>query len=203
MTLPAAQPRQRIGVFGGAFDPPHNGHALLVQTAVSQLQLDRALVIPTGQAWHKDRALTPALHRLAMARLAFSGMAHVAVDAREIERPGPTFTFDTLTELRGERPDAEFFLLMGQDQWSRFDTWHRAGEVAELAIICVAFRADFPRAQADFGTTVAPPLTIAMPPQDVSSTAIRNAIALHQSLHGLVFDPVARYIEQHHLYKNS
>ena len=194
---------RRMGVFGGAFDPPHQGHVQLLQSAIAQLNLDTVLVIPTGEAWHKERGLTQGLHRLAMARLAFGDLPQVRVDAREIERPGPSYTVDTLTELRAENPGANFYLLMGQDQWVRFGTWRRPEEVAALAIICVAFRADPAWAQADSKADFAPPLSIAMPAVRASSTAIRSAVARHEGIDGLVFAPVARYIEQHHLYQNS
>jgi nicotinate-nucleotide adenylyltransferase len=203
VTQIAPLPKTRIGVFGGAFDPPHLGHALLLQTAVDQLQLDKVVVLPTGQAWHKDRPLTQASHRLAMAELAFADMPAVEVDVREIRRSGPTYTFDTLTELRAENPQAQLHLLMGLDQWARFGSWYRAADIAALAIICVAFRADSSGAPAQNGTHPPPPMSIAMPSMDLSSTAIRSAVARHQSLDGLVFAPVARYIEQHHLYQDT
>lgn len=192
-----------IGVFGGAFDPPHLGHVQLLQSAIAQLKLDTVVVIPTGDAWHKERTLTAAAHRLAMARLAFGHLPQVQVDAREVARSGPSYTVDTLAELHAEYPGSSFFLLMGQDQWTRFESWHRPADVAALAIICVAFRADPSWAQADSAATVAPPLSIAMPAVSASSTAIRNAVARHEGIDGLVFAPVARYIEQHHLYRNS
>ena len=90
-------PAPRIGIFGSAFDPPHNAHVALALAALAQLALDHLLVFPTGQAWHKTRPLSGAAHRLAMARLAFDGMERVSVDDRELRRTGPTYTFDTLT----------------------------------------------------------------------------------------------------------
>lgn len=194
---------RRIGVFGGAFDPPHQGHVQLLQAALRQLALDTVLVIPTGEAWHKNRGLTPALHRLAMAQLAFGDLPQVQVDAREVERTGPSYTVDTLAELHAEHPGCTFYLLMGQDQWARFGTWHQPDTVAALAIICVAFRADPTGAKADSKAKLAPPTSIAMPAVSASSTAIRSAVARHEGIDGLVFAPVARYIEQHHLYQNS
>ena len=200
---PSAAAARRIGVFGGAFDPPHQGHVQLLQSAIAQLNLDTVLVIPTGEAWHKERGLTSVAHRLAMAQLAFGHLPQVQVDAREVARTGPSYTVDTLTELHAEHPGATFYLLMGQDQWSRFRSWRRPDDVAALAIICVAFRADPAWAQADSKATIAPPLSIAMPAVGASSTAIRSAVARHEGIDGLVFAPVARYIEQHHLYQNS
>jgi nicotinate-nucleotide adenylyltransferase len=109
-------PPQRIGVLGGAFDPPHVVHVALAEAACAQLQLDALHVIPTGDAWHKTRTLTAAEHRIAMTRLAFAHIPQAVVDTREIARSGPTYTVDTLRELRAEYPDAQLYLIMGADQ---------------------------------------------------------------------------------------
>jgi nicotinate-nucleotide adenylyltransferase len=196
-------PEPRIGVFGGAFDPPHAAHLRLATTAIETLGLDQLLVIPTGQAWHKERSLSAPQHRLAMAQLAFAGLAQVQVDARELARSGPSYTVETLRELHAERPDATFFLILGQDQWSRFGTWYRADEVAQLAIICVAVRAESAGGGGQNGLQNTPAVALPMSALDLSSTEIRRAAALGQPLDGLVTAPVARYIEQHHLYLNS
>ena len=91
----AGKPR-RIGVFGGAFDPPHNAHVALARAALEQFDLDVLHVIPTGLAWHKSRALSAPEHRLSMARLAFGDIDGVTLDARELQRAGPTYTIETL-----------------------------------------------------------------------------------------------------------
>ena len=96
----------RIGVFGGAFDPPHKGHVVLARAALQELQLDALRIIPTGNAWHKIRSLTPAVHRLAMAQLAFSEIDKVVIDPRETQRSGASYTIDTLRELQSEFPGA-------------------------------------------------------------------------------------------------
>ena len=90
MSTFSSQETQRIGVFGGAFDPPHNAHVALAQAALEQFGLDMLYVIPTGQAWHKARVLSAPEHRLAMTRLAFAGMPRVRVDERELQRAGPS-----------------------------------------------------------------------------------------------------------------
>ena len=131
---------KRIGFFGGAFDPPHNAHLALAQTAIEQLQLDELKIIPTGFAWHKDRPLSAAEHRLKMARLAFSGLERVSVDDREILREGHSYTIDTLEALQAEEPDAAFFLLIGGDQLAAFTRWHRWQDILSRATVCVAER---------------------------------------------------------------
>ena len=142
MNLPASKSPPRIGIFGGAFDPPHNAHVALAEAALAQLGLAELHVIPTGQAWHKSRALTPAQDRLAMTRLAFSGLkGTVVVDSREVLRNGPTYTLDTLHELQREQPGAQLVLIMGADQASALPTWHGWQAILGIAIVSVAYRA--------------------------------------------------------------
>jgi nicotinate-nucleotide adenylyltransferase len=197
---------KRIGVFGGAFDPPHNGHLALAQAAVVQLQLDALHIIPTGQAWHKSRCLTAPVHRLAMARLAFECLAQAVIDGRELARPGPTYTIDTLQELRLLYPDGELFLMLGLDQALTLQTWHRWREIAQLATICVAARADNAGGIGTLDSIL--PLfpglkRLDMPSIAISATDIRSRLARHESVAALVFEPVARYIDTHHLYQSA
>lgn len=194
----------RVGVFGGAFDPPHRGHVSLAQAALEQLQLDVLHAIPTGQAWHKTRDLTASVHRLAMTRLAFEGVDRVRVDAREIARDGPSYTVDTLTELQAAYPQAQLYLLVGEDQAQALPTWHRWQEIVQLAIICVAARADRTGAIGQFDAlkSLLPDMRILkMPPLAISATDIRRRLAHHENVAPLVFEPVARYIDHYHLYQ--
>ena len=107
---------RRVGLFGGAFDPPHSAHRALIEAALTALRLDSLLVLPTGQPWHKQRDVSPVAQRLAMAQLAFADMPQVQVDIREAQRPGATYTVDTLRELHAEQPGTGFFLIIGEDQ---------------------------------------------------------------------------------------
>lgn len=202
--LPA--PR-RVGVFGGAFDPPHKAHRALAQSAIEALSLDELRIIPTGDAWHKTRALSPAADRLAMAQLAFADLPRIVVDERELHRPGPTYTIDTLEALNAEAPDAQLYLIMGEDQFAAFRQWHRWEDIARLAIICIAGRALSTGATAGFDTLPGLPartVRLPMPLMSVSATAIRTRAASAQGaaadLGDVVNDAVARYISLHHLY---
>lgn len=202
MSLPA-----RIGVFGGAFDPPHLAHVALVRSAIEDLQLDEVRVLPTGQAWHKARPLTQAQHRLAMARCAFEGMPQVVVDDREIHRSGPSYTVDTLEELLAEHPGAQLFLLIGEDQRQSLPSWHRVSDIARLAIICAAAR-DGDVAPWNVGhapasaseSLLAGVRPLHMPLMPLSATDIRERLACQQPVTGLVPASVERYIHEHHLY---
>ncbi len=204
----------RVGVFGGAFDPPHRGHRLLAEAALTQLQLDVLHILPTGQAWHKTRPLTPAEHRLALCGLAFGDLRPVRIDPREIQRSGPSYTVETLGEIAREYPGARLFLLMGADQLLAFKRWVRWPEVLDLATLVVAARAD--DASAGSSPDQAPALDLSavdlpferlhMPLTPISATAVRaQAQHIHQPDSAgavLVSEPVARYISQHHLYQN-
>lgn len=205
----AARPagEQRIGVFGGAFDPPHQAHVALARAAVEQFGLDRLHVIPTGQAWHKARMLSAAEHRLAMTRLAFQDEPKVLVDERELQRAGPTFTIDTLEAVQAQNPQARLYLFMGADQFSAFQQWHRWQDILEIAIICIAARAHCAWAEGQFSAYPGRSSRFAvleMPQLPVSATQIRQRIgagAISSSdLAELVSEPVARYISLHRLY---
>jgi nicotinate-nucleotide adenylyltransferase len=196
---------RRIGVFGGAFDPPHRAHRALLETALNELKLDVLHVVPTGDAWHKPRHLTDAAHRLAMVQLAFGDVPGIFVDSREIVRAGPSYTIDTLRQIAAEAPGAELFLIMGADQAAALTSWHEWQAIVQLAIICVAIRAhpsntnDSIEAERLFPKRF---LHLGLPALHVSATQIRSNIANGQPVQTLVSEPVARYIADHHLYQS-
>jgi nicotinate-nucleotide adenylyltransferase len=190
-----AAPRRRIGVFGGAFDPPHLAHEALLRCAVTELALDELRVIPTGQAWHTTRTLTAPEHRLAMAQLAFAQVPKVTVDAQEINRNGPSYTIDTLHGLALSESGAEWFLIMGADQAAALTNWRSWQEILQIATICVADRGDSKKLYpARF-------FHLKMPALAISATQIRAMISAGQSAETLVSKAVARYIATHHLYQ--
>ncbi len=195
---------RKLGMFGGAFDPPHLAHRALAGAALTQLQLDELHILPTGQAWHKARPLTDAGHRLAMSQLAFEGLQGVVLDDREIRRAGPSYTLDTLRELHAEHPEAELYLVMGKDQADVLPSWRNWEEIVRLAIICVADRDMLTGQEVRF----TPPAQMSgrfralqMPVMDISATGIRARVASRQGIAPLVSPAVARYIEQNHLYR--
>ena len=203
---PLAPGPRRVGMFGGAFDPPHAAHHALVEATLRQLQLDRLYVFPTGHAWHKSRVLSPAAHRVAMAQLAFADLPEVVVDGRETLRSGPSYSVDTLRELHAQHPGAELFLVIGQDQAQALPSWHEPDALVQLAIICVAARAVI--------TGIAPAFVapagleprfrqLQFPVLPVSATHIRSLAAAGLALTPLVCVDVARYIVDHHLYQSA
>lgn len=201
-----AGPVHRLGMFGGSFDPPHVAHVALAAAAVEQLALDELRILPTGQAWHKARALTAGADRLAMARQAFAAVPRTVVDGRELQRSGPTYTVDTLRELRTEFPAAELMLVIGADQAEALHSWRESTDIIRLATICIAARARPVPAAAPFDPEKLPGvrwLPVELPPMPVSATEIRERVAVGQEIAELVPPGVARYIEQHHLYRTT
>jgi nicotinate-nucleotide adenylyltransferase len=178
----------------------------LVRAAVTVVELDELRIIPTGNAWHKARPLSPAQHRLAMAQLAFGDLPAVVVDPRETMRYGPSYTVDTLRELNNQWPEVELFVFLGEDQARALPTWRAWQQILQLAIIYVAERGDWNQRKPRF---IAPKLyesrfrPLLMHSMPVSATDIRARVATHQSPVPLVTESVARYIDQHHLYQTT
>ncbi|MBP7452970.1 MAG: nicotinate-nucleotide adenylyltransferase [Ottowia sp.] len=203
-------PLRRVGLFGGAFDPPHDAHLALARTAIDALQLDQLLVVPTGDAWHKSRPLSPATDRLAMCQLAFQSVPQVRVDDRELRREGATYTIDTLTELRAGSPGAELFLLIGADQAAAFHSWRQAQDIVRIAIVTIAGRADSAGAAMPFDSDNPLPglhvpagrvRLLSLPLQSHSATDVRRRVAAGLRIDHLVAPAVAGYIAHHHLYQ--
>ncbi|WP_395685058.1 nicotinate-nucleotide adenylyltransferase [Caenimonas koreensis] len=194
----------RIGVFGGAFDPPHVAHVALARAAVSQLALDELRIFPTGQAWHKSNQLTPPDDRLAMAQIAFGGLARTVVDDRELRRPGATYTIDTLRELVAQHPHAQIFLVMGQDQAVAFTSWREWQAILAMATLAVAARPSAIAAHDHPGLPAqARVQPLALPAMPDSATHIRQLVARGEGIAELVPQGVASYIASHHLYQRT
>lgn len=199
----------RLGIFGGSFDPPHQAHITLAASAIAQLHLDQLLVIPAGDAWHKTRHLTLAPHRLAMTRLAFAHLSKVTVDSREIDRQGPSYTFDTLEEIAQNFPNSKLFLCIGGDQAQAFTTWHRWKEILHRATLAVAYRPDDKNAfhAEDHGqwhnALPTGAIRLEMPNLAISATDIRLQLAQSDTCPSALPAGVCEYIQQHSLYKNN
>ena len=189
----------RIGLFGGSFDPVHNAHVALAATALEQLKLDELRWIPVGQPWQKARRLADAADREAMVRLAIAGEPRFVLDRSELRRRGPTFTLDTVRELVAAEQGAQWFLILGQDQYASLHTWRDWRELLGLVTLAIANR---PGAALAVNTQIAKVehQTVLLPMMDVSSTEVRRRVAAGESIAGLVPDAVASYIEQRRLY---
>ena len=194
----------QIGLYGGAFDPPHAGHHALAACAVTQLQLDTLYVLPTGDAWHKTQALSPAKHRLAMASLNFEDLAQVIVDDMEIKREGPSYTIDTLRVIEKRHAGAAFFVLLGADQAARFETWKDWQRIAQMACLAVAPRVLGSQEEACphewHNHSYIRYTLLDMPLENVSATDIRSGLAQGLPPGQTLKPSVFQYIQHHHLY---
>ena len=193
-----------IGIFGGAFDPPHLAHHALAQAAIEQLKLEVLYIVPTGQAWHKSRVLSDARHRLAMARLAFQNMPKVVVDEMETQRVGPSFTVDTLDALQLRHPNADFSVLVGADQAASFTQWYQWQRILEMAQLVVVQRPVSNTDQALSHEWHNLPsdrvMRMNIPLMNISSSSVRASYVSGPPESDLLSPPVAHYIQQHHLY---
>lgn len=180
-----------MGVFGGQFDPPHAGHVAIVRTARGQLELDEVLVLPDGPAPHRPSGLLPAETRFRLAEAALAGEQGVIVSGMALEPGAPVYMADKLELLAGD--DRRLFLLIGADQLAAFPDWHRPERVRELATLAVAPRT---------GLAIAGPgvVELDMPPVDVSSTELRDALERGEDVGDLIPAPALALIERERLY---
>jgi nicotinate-nucleotide adenylyltransferase len=193
---------RRIGLFGGSFDPPHNAHLALAHCALDELKLDEVRWIPAGAPWQKTRVMTPAAQREAMVALAISDEPRFVLDRCEIEREGPTYTIDTVHALQARYPASEWFLLIGQDQYAGLPTWRGWQELLGLVLLAVANRpGSVPAVHPD--VIRSRQRTVPLPMLDISATQIRRRVADGKPIDHLVPPGVARYIADHHLYKDA
>ncbi len=188
---------KRIGLFGGSFDPVHNAHVALAQAALCEATLDQVRWIPAGQPWQKTRAMTAAAHREAMVALAIEGEPRFVLDRIELDRPGPSYTLDTVRALRAAQPGVQWFLILGQDQQAGLPTWHGIDELLGLVTLAVARRPGAPQVSPAAGAV----RTIDLPPMNLSSTEVRARCAAGLAIDQMVPAKVARYIDQHGLYR--
>ena len=200
-----------ILVYGGTFDPVHNGHLLPARAARQAIVADRLLLIPAYLSPHKLSQSTAAPeHRLRMLELATAGDPHIAIDNRELLRQGPSYTFDTLGDLQREQPANQFTLLLGADQLPKLHTWHRIAEILERTPIALMPRpgqsteVGLQAVAQTLGTPTAEKLRHALlttPLVDISATTIRDRIREGLPVADLVPPAVADYIAAHHLYR--
>jgi len=200
--LTTAGPR-RVGLLGGSFDPVHNAHLALARAAVDSLHLDELRWIPAGAPWQKARQITPAAQRTDMVRLAISGEPRFRIEPCEIERSGPSYTIDTVLGLREREPAIRWFLVIGQDQLARLHTWQRWRELVGAVSLAVANRGgEVPQVPSELQGSGVRVDVVPMPPMAVSSTDIRARVAAGRDISALVPAGVARYIDEHGLYRD-
>ncbi len=196
----------RIGLFGGTFDPIHVGHLILAEQCREQAALDRVLFIPAARPPHKRaQPLTPFAQRVDMLELAIAGHPPFAIDQLELDRPGPSFTVDTLEALRQRQPGDEWFLMVGADSLRDFPSWFQPERIATLATLLVVPRPGDQLAAtahlADLPQIAARLQHIHMPPIGIAARDLRQRVAEGRSVRFFVPRAVEAYIEEKNLYR--
>jgi nicotinate-nucleotide adenylyltransferase len=202
----------RIGVFGGTFDPVHLGHLILAEQCREQGRLDEVWFVPAGQPPHKSHhAVTPFRHRAEMLRLATAGHPAFRVNELENDRPGPSYTVETLDEVRAAHPGAEWFFLVGSDTLSELHEWRDPAGVVRRAGLLVMARGEGPVMSAEeLRASLRLPEgerlsldVVAAPRVEISSRDLRARAAAGRSLRYLVPRAIECYIEEKGLYRES
>jgi nicotinate-nucleotide adenylyltransferase len=199
---PSMPERRRVGLFGGTFDPVHSAHVALAHSALRDLGLAEVRWVPTGQPWQKDRQITAAEDRVAMVERAIADEPRFVLDRIEVDRPGPSFTLDTVRALCAAHPDTQWTLLIGQDQYASLHTWHDWRDLLARVHLAVANRpGDLRPVHAD--VIRCRHSSVPLPMLDISATDIRRRVARGQPISELVPPRVADYIETRGLYRGA
>ncbi|MFI9006522.1 nicotinate-nucleotide adenylyltransferase [Actinosynnema sp. NPDC053489] len=190
---------RRIGVMGGTFDPVHHGHLVAASEVQARFELDEVVFVPTGQPWQKsEREVSPAEDRYLMTVIATASNPRFSVSRVDIDRPGPTYTVDTLTDLKRSHPDADLFFITGADALEQILSWRRADDVFGLAHFIGVTRPGY-----ELVDTHLPPGAVSLvevPAMAISSTAVRDRTASGLPVWYLVPDGVVQYISKRRLY---
>ncbi len=196
-----------IGVLGGTFDPVHNGHLIVAEEAKTQLNLVEIIFVPAGQPWLKAaKPISPAEHRLQMLRLAIADKPYFKLSTIEIERTGPSYTIDTIAELRDKLgSEDEFFFILGWDSLAELPQWREPSRLIKMCYLVAVPRPGYPRPKLKTLEVIIRGLSqrvmlMKEPEIDISASAIRERVARGLSIRHLVPEPVNRYIKEHRLY---
>ena len=202
----------RLGIFGGSFDPVHQGHVVLANCCLQQARLDSVWFVPASQQPLKPQGPRASdAHRLAMLQYVAESRPEFKVSAMELERRGVSYTVDTLAEIRAQQPQAELFFLMGADSLAELPKWHRAAEVCQLATPLIVHRAGEVEPDFDVLRSVISAdqwelprqCQVEMPATPISSTRIRELVATQGDWEEMVPLAVAEYIQKHNLYVDT
>lgn len=202
-TINQSRVNDRLGIVGGTFDPIHNGHLLLARFVSEEMSLDKVLFIPAATPPHKDHRddIAPSACRLTMVELALEGIDDFEASRNELDRPGRSYTVDTLRHLHFDHPDAEFFLIIGNDNTHDLSNWHDPKGILGLCTIVAGSRT------IDSGNLGLDPIgarvhVVDTPVIDISSTQIRQRIRAGRPVHSMMPDQVAAYIKERRLYSD-
>ena len=190
----------RIGVMGGTFDPIHHGHLVAASEVAQSFDLDEVVFVPTGMPWQKTK-VTEAEHRYLMTVIATASNPRFTVSRVDIDRDGPTYTIDTLRDLKAARPDAELFFITGADAIAQILGWRNHDELWELAHFVAVSRPG--HVLSTEGLPSADVSQLEVPALAISSTDCRARVREGNPVWYLVPDGVVQYIAKHHLYRSE
>ncbi len=206
---------QHIGLFGGSFNPVHQGHILAADSVHTQLGLDEIRFLPASHSPFKTRPKLSDAHRTEMLERAISGYPALKIDARELQRPGPSYTIDTLKEVARDRPGDRLYLLIGMDAWEQFEHWHQWREIIKYCHLVVLSRPNYsPSALSEYwqekltsdiqslkGSAAGKLIFVTIPASEAASNEIRERIKQGHSTHSDLPKAVSDYIEEQQLYR--
>ncbi|KES05653.1 nicotinate-nucleotide adenylyltransferase [Streptomyces toyocaensis] len=199
---PAERTRRRLGVMGGTFDPIHHGHLVAASEVAAQFHLDEVVFVPTGQPWQKShRAVSAAEDRYLMTVIATAENPQFSVSRIDIDRGGPTYTVDTLRDLRALNPDTDLFFITGADALAQILTWRDSEELFSLAHFIGVTRPG--HHLTDAGLPEGGVSLVEVPALSISSTDCRARVAKGAPVWYLVPDGVVRYIDKRDLYRGE
>jgi len=190
----------RIGVMGGTFDPIHHGHLVAASEVAQSFDLDEVVFVPTGQPWQKS-GVSLGEHRYLMTVIATASNPQFTVSRVDIDRGGPTYTIDTLRDLKADRPEAEFFFITGADALAQILSWRDHDELWDLAHFVAVSRPGHVLSTDGLPTDDVSQLEI--PALAISSTDCRDRVQRGNPVWYLVPDGVVQYIAKHHLYRSK
>jgi len=192
--------RQRIGVMGGTFDPIHHGHLVAASEVAQSFDLDEVLFVPTGMPYQKS-GVTESEHRYLMTVIATASNPRFTVSRVDMDRTGPTYTIDTLRDLRAQHPDAELYFISGADAIAQILDWKDVRELWSLAHFVAVSRPGHPLTIS--GLPESDVSLLEVPALAISSTDCRSRVSRGYPVWYLVPDGVVQYISKHHLYRSS
>jgi nicotinate-nucleotide adenylyltransferase len=190
----------RVGIMGGTFDPIHHGHLVAASEVATLFHLDEVIFVPTGTPWQKSaRQVSPAEHRYLMTVIATASNPRFWVSRVDIDRTGPTYTIDTINDIRSQRPEAELFFITGADALEQILSWKDAEQALKLAHFVGVTRPGYELTDAHLPTDAV--TLVDVPAMAISSSDCRTRVANRQPVWYLVPDGVVQYINKHRLYR--
>lgn len=199
---------RKVGILGGTFDPIHYGHLVVAEDTWWQLGLDAVLFVPAGEPPHKrGRPISAAAHRVAMVELAIAGNPHFHLSRVDVDRPGVSYSVETVDLLRRSLgPETTLYFIVGGDALSELPTWREPERLANICQIVAVNRPGYPPVDLHRLEPTIPGASerirqLVVPSFDISSSELRQRVAIGRPITYLTPDPVVRYIQEHHLYQ--